>query len=59
MDQEQPKLTVELTLTDWQNVLATMEVGIKSIGFSAFVQGGQLMQAMKEQLESQVGKQEQ
>ena len=44
--------TVTLSLEDWQNVLAMVEVGVKAVGFAAFVPGGQLMQKMKEQLEA-------
>jgi hypothetical protein len=45
---------VSLSLDDWKNVLASMEVGIKSIGFSAFVSGGQLMENIQQQLNEQI-----
>jgi len=52
---EQPtNPTVTLSLDDWKNVLASMEVGIKSIGFSAFVSGGQLMENIQQQLNEQI-----
>jgi hypothetical protein len=48
---EQPtKPTVTLSLDDWKNVLASMEVGIKAIGFSAFETGGKLMREIADQL---------
>ena len=48
---EQSKnLTVSLSLDDWKNVLASMEVGIKAIGFSAFETGGKLMREIAGQL---------
>jgi hypothetical protein len=46
--------SVTLSIDDWKNVLAAMEVGIKTIGYTAFVSGGQLMESIQQQLNEQM-----
>lgn len=47
---EQPQV-VSLSIEDWNNVLASMEVGIKTIGFAAFEIGGRVMREISDQVE--------
>jgi hypothetical protein len=46
--------SVTLSIDDWKNVLAAIEVGIKAIGYTAFVSGGQLMESIQQQLNEQM-----
>lgn len=51
---EASKPTVSLSIDDWKNVLATIEAGVKALGFTAFVVGGNLIQDITNQLSEQV-----
>lgn len=44
---------VELSTEEWKNVLATMEAGIRSIGFPAFEIGGRIMASINQQINDQ------
>ncbi len=46
----EPTVAVTLSVDDWKNVLASMEVGIKAIGFSAFEIGGRIMREITDHL---------
>lgn len=50
LGQQQSKASVSLTPEDWKNVLASMEVGVKTIGFNAFEIGGRVMREIQEQI---------
>jgi hypothetical protein len=43
-------VVVSLSIEDWNNVLASMEAGIKTIGFTAFEIGGRVMREISEQV---------
>ena len=42
-------IKVELTQKQWKDVLALMERGVTSIGYPAFVSGGELIRQVGEQ----------
>lgn len=50
-DINQLQVNATLSLVDWQNVLNLLEVGIKTVGATAFVPGGTLLMNLKEQIE--------
>ena len=45
-------MQIEFTEDDWNNILAAMESGIKSIGYEAFEIGGRLMRQIQEQMQA-------
>ena len=46
-------LSVSMTPDQWRDTIAMIEFGVKAIGTPAFVLGGQLIQEIERQLNSQ------